>query len=269
MMAGLIGIGMLEQMATHKLKWIYSGEHTTRILGHGGVDYLEICITGSGILTVTGSAEALVWLCGGGASGQRPTMDGYKAGGAGAYATDGWENVLLDRGIITVAIGAGGATSTTASFNAGGASSFGSFFTANGASNENGGTGGGVAQFASSKGDGLSKLPFNDNEAFPELYHCPGGGSGAGARYDGNQFFGGKGGTNGGNGGQGGWGSTIPGEGGAYGGGRGGTPFTPGGSAAFFGGGGGGGYQNYAVIGNGGAGYQGVIYIRIPLSEVA
>ena len=116
-------------------------------------------------------------------------------------------------------------------------------------------------------GDGIAKYPFGDSTTFKS--HCAGGGGGPASFYDHSQPYptttsGGNGGSNGGNGGYAGSGS---GAGGDYGGGRGGSY---GGSAAtFYGGGGGGGGANgdnnsggsgYA----GGAGYQGVVYIRVP-----
>ena len=233
----------------------YTGTHTTQTITSGGKKYLLYTLTGSGTLTIKGaSKDTAIWLCGGGAGGGSGSGGlSYASGGAGGgggYSASHTGKIANGAYTVTVA-------------SAGGQSSFGSIVTASGASGANGGSGGGNG----GRGDGIAKYPFGDSTTFK--CHCAGGGGGLASFYDHMQPYptttsGGNGGSNGGNGGYAGSGS---GAGGDYGGGRGGSY---GGSAAtFYGGGGGGGGGNgdnnsggsgYA----GGAGYQGVVYIRIP-----
>ena len=236
----------------------YSGDHTSKTITSGGVEYTLYTITGSGTLTVEGEfADTSIWLCGGGANGQKGSTT-YGYGGGGGYAAS--HTGKIEQGTYTVTIGA-----------AAGTTSFGSLATAKGASGKNGGTGGGNY----GKGDGIAKYPFADTANFK--CHCAGGGGGESEQYvtgSGSKVStGGKGGTNGGDGGVTGSGTT----GGDYGGGQGGDAYITydeayvwgGESATFYGSGGGGG--GYAKSGGsttdkgiGGAGYQGVVYIRIP-----
>ena len=142
-----------------------------------------------------------------------------------------------------------------------------------------------ISSAAGLKGTGDTTYPFGDTTYFAGKPHCAGGGGGA---YDETEFLGdsyaadgGAGGTNGGNGGSGeypgytNW-QGVPGAGGALGGGQGGSLKTGKGTAAtFYGsGGGGGGYHERDEEGDiseytyaPGAGYQGVIYVRIPLKQ--
>lgn len=245
----------------------YSGTHTTKTITSGGVEYTLYTITGSGTLTVEGTyRDTDVWICGGGANGSAGS-----SGGAGAYCAQLTKTALS--GTYVIAIGASQ-----------GATTFGSALSVPAVSGPNGGTGGGAGRRGGAgTGDGQSKYPFADTTLFN--CHCAGGGgggygtngSGTSSRCDG-----GSGGTNGGNGN--GTGAYISptiyneeessgGSGGKYGGGRGGNASWKdstgygGGSATFYGsGGGGGGYgQHYqTTAASGGAGYQGVVYIRIP-----
>ena len=233
----------------------YSGTHTTKTITSGGVEYTLYTITGSGTLTVEGTfADAAVWVCGGGAGGGSgygglsSASGGY--GGGGGYCADHTGGIA--EGTYTITVGA-----------AGGASAFAAVTTANGGSGRNGGTGGG----GSGKGDGIAKYPFGDTTNFK--CHCAGGGGGNSRFYD--HFNpsptsegGGNGGSNGGNGTYSGSGT-----GGTYGGGNGGRYYGTGNAATFYGsGGGGGGGDGDSNSGGsgyaGGAGYQGVVYIRIP-----
>ena len=236
----------------------YSGDHTSKTITSGGVEYTLYTITGSGTLTVEGEfADTSIWLCGGGANGQKGSTS-YGYGGGGGYAAS--HTGKIEQGTYTVTIGA-----------AAGTTSFGSLATAKGASGKNGGTGGGNY----GKGDGIAKYPFADTANFK--CHCAGGGGGESKQYatggSATTRTGGIGGTNGGDGGDTGSGTA----GGDYGGGQGGDAYVTydeayawgGESATFYGSGGGGG--GYAKSGGsttdkgiGGAGYQGVVYIRVP-----
>lgn len=263
-----------------KAKITYSGTHTTESYTANGKTYTLYKITGSGTLTVKGRAKGVaVWLCGGGANGTNLSnvYDDRGYGGAGAYAAS-TENQTLS-GTYTVTVGA-----------AQGATSFGTLLSVNAVSGRNGGSGGGGAGgytsdtnsgmpasgYVGGTGDGLSKYPFGDSVAFHP--HCAGGGGGAYYRGSDLQWFtGGAGGSNGGGGGAGMYSqssSLSGGIGGNYGGGAGGSSSNSGGnggsSAKFYGSGGGGGgckvvpYTWSPDSGSGGAGYQGIVYIRVP-----
>lgn len=258
----------------------YSGAHTVKEITVNGTTYTQYTITGSGTLTVEGMYnDAAIWLCGGGANGTNlsSTYDGSGYGGAGAYAASA-ENQTLS-GTYAVTVGA-----------AQGATSFGTLLSVNAVSGRNGGSGGGgaggyrdpsssstnVSGYGGGSGDGQSKVPFGDSATFNP--HCAGGGGGAYYRGSDLQWFtGGAGGSNGGSGGAGRYSdssSLSGGSGGNYGGGAGGSSSNSGGNggsgARFYGSGGGGGgckvvpYTWSPDSGSGGAGYQGIVYIRVP-----
>ena len=236
----------------------YTGTHTTQTITSGGKKYMLYTLTGSGTLTIKGtSKDTSIWLCGGGAAGKKASTI-YGVGGGGGYAAS--YSGKVTNGVYAIAIGA-----------ASGTTSFGSLVTAKGATGVNGGTGGG----GYGKGDGIAKYPFADTANFK--CHCAGGGGGESKQYatggSATTRTGGIGGTNGGDGGDTGSGTA----GGDYGGGQGGDAYVTydeayawgGESATFYGSGGGGG--GYAKSGGsttdkgiGGAGYQGVVYIRVP-----
>ena len=230
----------------------YTGAHTTQTITSGGVSYTLYTITGSGTLTVKGSQKnADVWLCGGGARGMTGSSG---SGGAGAYCAQASNQKL--KGTYTISVGS-----------AQGKTSFGDLLSVNAVSGKSGGTGGGNnINGGSGTGDGKSKYPFGDTVNFAP--HCAGGGGGGygdGSLY--NQHKGGQGGTNGGNGTSNNPSSdaVAGGPGGNRGGGTGGhgtSSGTTGTAATFYGSGGGG--AGYAAQWSAGAGYQGVVYIRIP-----
>lgn len=257
----------------------YTGTWTSAEYTADGKTYTLYKITGSGTLTVKGRAKGVaVWLCGGGANGTNLSgaYDDRGYGGAGAYAASA-ENQTLS-GTYTVTVGA-----------AQGATSFGTLLSVNAVSGRNGGSGGGgaggynpdtdsgtpVSGYGGGTGDGLSKYPFGDSVAFHP--HCAGGGGGAYYSSNLQWFTGGAGGSNGGSGSAGMYSqsSTLSGgSGGNYGGGVGGSSSNSGGNggsgARFYGSGGGGGgckvvpYTWSPDSGSGGAGYQGIVYIRVP-----
>lgn len=245
-------------------------------------EYRLLTLTTSGTLTVDADVTAEVWMCGGGRNGQSGYDGGNDyslgMGGTGAYTATG---VLTLSGDMVAIVGAVESNSA-----------FGGLVTAQSTCYK-GGTGGGAAhEYYSSAyfsyGDGVSKYPFLDSTYF-KYPHCGGGGGGATGyspssnMIDGN--MGGRGGTNGGDGSIASrYGTTtyIPGgNGGNYGGGNGGgiscltgrPSASAGSNASYYGsGGGGGGYVDdeetgIGQIGNGGKGYQGVIYIRIPVNQ--
>lgn len=234
-------------------------------------EYRLLTLTSSGTLTVDREVSAEFWMCGGGTGGQTfdPDSDIYGRGGCGAYAKNG-SLTLSGSAVATVASRAG-------------ASSFGGLSTGTpsaGVDLANGGSGGGGTLDADpGNGDGISKYPFGDTSYFKP--HCGGGGGGGYDNIHNSSYYyathGGKGGTNGGNGGScksGGDGvAGTGGAGGKYGGGDGGDAGDNGNKASFYGSGGGGGGYRYdddegeSYIGSGGVGYQGVIYIRIPVNQ--
>lgn len=172
-----------------------------------------------------------------------------------------------------------------------GASSIGGI-NVNPVSGKNGGTGGGgfawnqTGPSAAGTGDGLSKYPFNDT-SYTLWNGKPHSGGGAGGTYgeysDGDFYYrdGGAGGTNGSNGINNdkatNTGNVI--YGGSYGGGNGGgyeshsTNSGHGSNATYYGSGAGGGGQFWSedTIGDGkyrgGSGYQGIVYVRIPVNQ--
>lgn len=249
-----------------------------------GNQYRLLIVTKSGTLAVDEEVQAEIWMCGGGTSGQEG-----QGGGAGAFTNTG--TVTLS-GNMAAVIGAGGAKATSSSlggrdFLSGGATSFCGLQTSTAFSLRSskyhegvcGGTGGGASgsydEFGT--GDGKTKYPFADTTYFSGKPHCGGGGGGSYSRSDDYDACGGDGGTNGGNGGSYYPDVTGTASGGSYGGGAGGcgSPLSAGSSATYYGSGGGGGGRYYNVSqysisnANGGAGYQGVIYIRIPVRQAS
>lgn len=258
-----------------KLAITYSAEGgmTDEIVTMADGKYRLLTLTKSGILTIPKEVTADVWLCGGGASGA--SNGGY--GGGGGFVSSGSGHVNQST-LATVAAATGASTFPLAD----------SSVTANGASGKNGGSGGGAPGRYSDGGTGagVTTYPFGDTEYFSGKPHCGGGGGGvfdAGFQSDCKGGAGGSNGSDGKGGGSSGSGQSG-GAGGSYGGGKGGSggsneegASTPSGlngkNATFYGsGGGGGGYWSevyYSANGTGGVGYQGIIYVRIPLKQTA
>lgn len=258
--------------AETKAEFAYTGAYTLKQITSGGVTYDLYTLTGSGTLTVTGTAKNVaIWGCGGGSSGSGGS------GGAGAYCAQLDAQTMTGEYSVTV----GAATGNTSVAQGGTA-----ILNANGVRyTTSGGTGGGGKGGAGGKGDGVTKYPFGDSTTFQ--CHCAGGGGG-GDNYFGyiNNYWGeqetvssydsgGSGGTNGGAGASGSSSGSYGGSGGNYGGGNGGSgrsSSSANGSDATFYGSGGGGYGNYHADpsvgiqgGTSGFGYQGVVYIRVPV----
>ena len=271
----------------------YTGNYTDNVVTMSGKQYRLLTLTSSGILNLETEVAADVWMCSGGTSGNDGNVSSsYKqyAGGGGAGGFAKQFSTQLSEGDHVAVIGVGGSkisASTSNTFNPGSHTSFdnqqteGTFVLGNTAYKyygTSGGTGGGGGRGGGGKGDGLSKVPFGDSAAFPNT-PCAGGGGG-GNRQGTFYAYGGVGGTNGADGSSGDTGSYFGGAGGAYGGGKGGNGVAQssakaeldGNAATFYGGGGGGGGRGggssgYEWSGAGGAGYQGVIYVRIPLEQ--
>lgn len=284
----------------------YTGAMTDQIVTMGdGKQYRLLTLTSSGTLAIPKNVVADICAVGGGAGGYAGSGVVSGGGGSGAYllnrtgvsfktavatigagagagANGGISRIVLDTGDIKETAKGGNAPSTTHPKGSNG----GSGGTGGGAGTY--GVGGGDEMVTGSRGfgDGLSKYPFGDTTCFDP--HCAGGaGGGCCSINDWGDIRegGGIGGSNGGNG-------SVPGSpyvsmyerasGGNRGGGQGGSvsrSTCSATSATFYGSGGGGGgaYEdepdNYGNIdawaGTGGAGYQGVIYVRIPLDQKA
>ena len=259
--------------------YTYTGTCTESDITYGGVNYKLLTLTTDGTLTLSKSVHADIWACGGGSRGLQSTdidssYNGAGPGGAGAYCAE-LDNQLIDS--LNVVIGPANAASGT--IISGDVS-----LTALGVHNSrDGGTGGGGStvlinlddtpvRTRAGRGDGVSKYPFGDTTNFDP--HCAGG-AGGNCRKAGpttTAFKGGDGGSNGSNGSAGASTKSVDtsATGGNRGGGDGGVVPSNGHFATYYGAGGGGAGKTTsagAVTYLGGAGYQGVCYIRIPLSE--
>ena len=241
----------------------YSGTYTDEAVQMQNGAYRLLTLTGSGSLSIPQTVKADIWLCGGGLNGGGAGLHG----GNGACTAAASEQTIQG---LTVGIGAAAADSTIS----GDVSLTATKATAS--SSTGSGTGGGsgsLGNYSNSviKGDGLSKLPFDDNY-FPAPYCDGGGGGGYHDDVNSTRRQGGAGGTNGSDGGSRINGTILGGAGGGLYGGAGGTAGENAGNAAtgYGSGGGGGGYEIYSdgsYSGAGGSGYQGVCFIRIPLEQ--
>lgn len=262
----------------------FTGTSTVQDVTVDGKAYKLHTLTSSGTLTVTGSGIKF-WICGGGATGENSYIQsslskvGAGRGGGGGYVAEG----TLSAGTWNVLIGAGGVktsgTSSPGGGNNGGTTSItnGSVtYTAEGGKcTGNGGSGGGTAyscQGSSStftvvgtgQGAGVSTIPFGITSLDK---HCAGGAGGI-CFLDSASVYrdGGRGGSNGGNGVNDG--SRNPGEKG--GGGSDAAGSTAGYDATYYGSAGGGAPALQkdsilnSIVGTGGNGYQGVMYLLVP-----
>ena len=232
----------------------YTGAHTDygMVTMSDGARYRLLAFTASGTLSIEQPVNCEVCVVGGGANGSKATKGRGGNGGAGAYLKT--QSVSAYNG-GPVVVGAGQGVSSIADVSV------------DAVSGKNGGTGaGGVT---GGTGDGLSKYPFEDTgySLWAGKPHCAGGGQGV-EEHGGNGFTGGDGGTNGSTGyprHNDSVSSPSGGAGGSYGGGAG-----NGGNATYYGSGAGGGKYRYpATFDNGGSGYQGIVYIRIPEEQAA
>ena len=248
----------------------YTGTHTDygMVTMSDGARYRLLAFTSSGTLSIEQPVNCEVCVVGGGANGAKATSSNGGDGGAGAYLKN--QSVSAYNG-GSVVVGARQGVSSVADVSV------------NAVSGQNGGTGAGGHNAGT--GDGISKYPFEDTgySLWAGKPHCGGGGQGAYGEpsdkpgYD-QGFKGGDGGTNGGNGYPRGSNQVYDpsgGVGGSYGGGPGGplhTIVATGVNATYYGSGGGGGRYRKKDDGtvklyNGGNGYQGIVYIRIPVIQ--
>ena len=251
----------------------YTGAHTDygMVTMSDGARYRLLAFTSSGTLSIEQPVNCEVCVVGGGANGWNGSTSSAAGGGAGAYM----KNQVIeafDGGPVVVGA-------------AQGVSSIGGVSVA-AVSGKNGGTGAGGK--TGGTGDGISKYPFGDDsyELWGEKPHCAGGGAGGIAKFGGGSkreaYLYGDGGSNGSNGSAQTFREYGPdympaapgGSGGLYGGGNGGSSAYGeynGANATYYGSGGGAGGYYYSSddIGNGGSGYQGIVYIRIPEEQAA
>ena len=244
----------------------YTGAYTDygMVTMSDGARYRLLAFTASGTLSIEQPVNCEVCVVGGGANGAKAANGIGGAGGAGAYLKN--QSVSAYNG-GSVVVGAGQGVSSIADVSV------------NAVSGKSGGTGAGAHNAGT--GDGISKYPFEDTgySLWAGKPHCAGGGQGT-YEYSATSglrgYNGGNGGTNGSNGypeGRSEVSNPSSGVGGSYGGGVGGSHASyNGGNATYYGSGAGGGkyYQysdGYESFGNGGSGYQGIVYIRIPVIQ--
>lgn len=242
----------------------YTGTHTDygMVTMSDGARYRLLAFTSSGTLSIQQPVNCEVCVVGGGANGATATNKGGGGdGGAGAYLKN--QSVYAYNG-GSVVVGARQGVSSIADVSV------------NAVSGKSGGTGAGGK--TGGIGDGISKYPFGDTgySLWAGKPHCAGGGQGVYEWYTGRHstqgYSGGNGGTNGSNGypkGSNQVSNPSAGVGGSNGGGTG-----NGGNATYYGSGAGGGryYENAdgnVTLSNGGSGYQGIVYIRIPEDQAA
>ena len=233
----------------------YTGTHTDygMVTMSDGARYRLLAFTSSGTLSIEQPVNCEVCVVGSGANGSVGRGGASGDGGAGAYLKN---QSVSAYGGGSVVVGAGQGVSSIADVSV------------NAVSGRNGGTGAGGA--TAGTGDGISKYPFGDTgySLWAGKPHCAGGGQGA-AQRGAVGFYGGDGGTNGGNGypsGSNQVSNPSGGAGGSYGGGVGGAA-SRGGNATYYGSGAGGGGYSYPDGFKGGSGYQGIVYIRIPVIQ--
>lgn len=250
------------------LEITYSGTMTYEDDETTGYRYYEI--TDSGELSVDQATSVDIWICGGGGAGGNGSGSGIYdpcsgGGGGGGYFTQQLNYPINTNENIVISIGGAGSSS---SFNdltaAQGGNGLNGYKGENGKGG-NGGSGGGGGGWHNNSGAfggtgmGISTIPWEDTHFtnFP----CAGGGGG-GVELPGLPV-GGNGGSNGSDGTKGDAGQRL---GGATGGGRGTKGPVDGALAGSYYGAGGGGGASYDDAKSGASGYQGVCFLRVPLS---
>ena len=269
---GVNGVAKLFYQAHSSLEYIYSGTYTVSEQSIDGVDYVILTLTSSGVLTVSRTITTDIWMCGGGGNGGDTSQSVQGGGGGGGGYINSISKQLSGNTTCIIGTAAGVTSLGTTIANAGGNGSGN-----NGGNGASGGGSGGTLQ-APGTGEGVSTIPagFGVSNA-----HCAGGGGGSGMWSGFQTFSGGVGGSNGANGGNNiavSSGPAYGGSGGEKGGGGGGLcsnsaiSMNNGGNATYYGSGGGGGgsyVSSEILLGTGGSGYQGVVYIRWKKEDMA
>lgn len=247
----------------------YSGNYTSKQITVNGIKYTLYTLTGSGTLTVDKSCPADLWICGGGGRGSAL----YRGGGGGYFAQKD-RQWLHASTAYTVTVGGAQGTTTFAQSGT-------TIATAAGSTSENGASGGGGGATGSGsystagKGGGVSTRPFDDAVNFTNL-PCAGGGGVGDIQYSDSTEtawgYGGAGGSNGSNGSNAIRSTSSQtdcsgGAGGETGGGRGahGRKEYYAANGSYYGAGAGGGWADAAK--NRASGYQGVVFMRVPVSS--
>lgn len=262
----------------------YTGTMTDQIVLMSNVAYRLLTLTSSGTLTISNSRKADVWMCNGGNGGYakglyvgaNPRYAG--PGGGGGYVT---QNRITISGSVACTIGAGGAGGKYDDLKSepqkGGTTTFREISPGAQPTSALDGASGGGAGYTNptfGKGNGKSTMPFSGTPGEHSFlkYHSAGGGGG-GSRVekedDNGEWYtdyryGGNGGSSGSNGSENGNSA-----GGNNGGGAGEAYGEEKKDATFYGSGGGGSCGEDGNYGKdtGGSGYQGIIYVRIPLDQ--
>ena len=257
----------------------YTGNMTDEIVTMGdGNQYRLLTLINSGTLSIPAKVKADVWLCGGGARGENGSKSGGGRGGSGGFIAQ-TQQQSIESIVCVVGAGNSGASSVSGdvTLNANGAV-YPIPWGYNSVAGASGGGGGADYNVTGLIGAGVSTYPFNDTTYFNGRPHCAGGGGGAYRDESGDETekaTGGIGGSNGGNGGTAQYvspyNSASAAPGGLIGGGNGGRDPAFSSSnptnGSFYGAGGGGGSGRDTSFQNGANGYQGVIYVRIPLKQ--
>ena len=273
----------------------YTGNMTDEIVTMGGgKQYRLLTLTSSGTLTIAQPVVADIWLCGGGAKGGKAWTGGNSDGhgGSGGFIAKQTKFTLQNLSCIVGAAAGNSSVSgdTLLTANCGTVDDMYNEPSTPMGTSGGGGRGSSVSSRSGLVGSGENAYPFEDDTYFSGKPHCAGGGGGnyreseyAVSSHD--ESKGGNGGSNGSNGSAGGAFSSShfnkdPGLGGVLGGGKGGngTGSSKASAATFYGSGGGGGFaemyeDDYGdrtyTTSNPSNGYQGVIYVRIPLDQRA
>lgn len=262
----------------------YTGAMTDQIVLMSNVAYRLLTLTSSGTLTISNSRKADVWMCNGGNGGYAKGSYGGASprysgpGGGGGYVT---QNRITISGSVACTIGAGGAGGKYDDLKSepqkGGTTTFREISPGAQPTSALDGASGGGAGYTNptfGKGNGKSTMPFSGTPGEHSFlkYHSAGGGGG-GSRVekedDNGEWYtdyryGGNGGSSGSNGSENGNSA-----GGNNGGGAGEAYGEEKKDATFYGSGGGGSCGEDGNYGKdtGGSGYQGIIYVRIPLDQ--
>ena len=245
----------------------YSGDSISKQITVDGIKYTLYTLTGSGTLTVDKSCPADLWICGGGGIGSAV----YRGGGGGYFAQKD-RRWLHASTAYTVTVGGAQGTTTFAQSKTTIATAAGST-SQNGASGGGGGATGNGAYATAGTGGGVSTRPFGDAVNFTNL-PCAGGGGVGDIQYSDSTEtawgYGGAGGSNGSNGSNAIRSTSSQkdcngGAGGETGGGRGahGRKEYYAANGSYYGAGAGGGWADAAK--NRASGYQGVVFMRVPV----
>ena len=233
----------------------YTGNYTDEIVTMGnGLQYRLLTLTSSGVLTLE-SFLGDVWLCGGGFNGQKSLEGNYAGDGGNGANFNQVNNTIISSRNVTVAAREG-------------ISYFGDI-SSDSIAGAKKGTGAYIARAGyGGSAAAQSTQPFNDT--YFTKYPCAGGGGGGMIDFNQRGYGGGSGGSSIGNGENGDRSYGYGGAGGVTGGGKGGgVDNLTGKNGSYYGAGAGGGALNNITDTeyNGGKGYQGVVFVRIPLEQ--